>query len=308
MISGDDGNDGLRIPTSTPLGRTSRRPSPGTRRVRLWIAGQRGRHLVGGGAAGLGRRTARRTPVRPGGLPGDVGDPIGGDVGPSVPRMPREGRLGDLRHRGPLSRRRDPLRLLRPTGHGPRPAPFPLPRCSSPPARALGRSTPSRGGRHGDGGGHLGGHWPRRHHGHPGEVGPSVSSVPSGPPGPRRCPGGPRDPHGRHSWYSRLSEEQLPAFSRVVMGSFSDVLARYDANIEYRNTWGDAILAVVSVRPRRLGARWTFRTQWRPSIFRAPVPIWPFASRPTSDQSSSRPIRRRTCPPSWGRTSAAPRN
>jgi class 3 adenylate cyclase len=49
--------------------------------------------------------------------------------------------------------------------------------------------------------------------------------------------------------YSKLSEEQLPVFSRAVMGSFSDVLARYDAEIEYRNTWGDAILAVVSDAP-----------------------------------------------------------
>jgi Tetratricopeptide Repeats-Sensor len=46
--------------------------------------------------------------------------------------------------------------------------------------------------------------------------------------------------------FSKLSDEQLPAFSRAVMGSLSDVLARYDKDIEYRNTWGDAILAVVS--------------------------------------------------------------
>ena len=49
--------------------------------------------------------------------------------------------------------------------------------------------------------------------------------------------------------YSKLSEEQLPVFSRAVMGSFSDVLARYDADIDYRNTWGDAILVVVSDAP-----------------------------------------------------------
>jgi hypothetical protein len=46
--------------------------------------------------------------------------------------------------------------------------------------------------------------------------------------------------------FSKLSDEQLPAFSRAVMGSLSDVLARYDKDIEYLNTWGDAILAVVS--------------------------------------------------------------
>ena len=44
--------------------------------------------------------------------------------------------------------------------------------------------------------------------------------------------------------YSKLSEEQLVTFSRVVLGSFSDVLSRYDDHIEYRNTWGDALFVV----------------------------------------------------------------
>jgi class 3 adenylate cyclase len=46
--------------------------------------------------------------------------------------------------------------------------------------------------------------------------------------------------------YSRLSEEQLAIFSRVVLGSFADVLSRYDDHIEYRNTWGDALFVVFS--------------------------------------------------------------
>jgi class 3 adenylate cyclase len=44
--------------------------------------------------------------------------------------------------------------------------------------------------------------------------------------------------------YSKLSEDQLVTFSRVVLGSFSDVLGRYEDSIEYRNTWGDALIVV----------------------------------------------------------------
>ena len=46
--------------------------------------------------------------------------------------------------------------------------------------------------------------------------------------------------------YSKLSEDQLVTFSRVVLGSFADVLARYEDSIEYRNTWGDALMVVLS--------------------------------------------------------------
>ena len=44
--------------------------------------------------------------------------------------------------------------------------------------------------------------------------------------------------------YSKLSEDQLVIFSRVVLGSFADVLAGYEDSIEYRNTWGDALIVV----------------------------------------------------------------
>jgi len=44
--------------------------------------------------------------------------------------------------------------------------------------------------------------------------------------------------------YSKLSEDQLVIFSRVVLGSFADVLAGYEESIEYRNTWGDALIVV----------------------------------------------------------------
>jgi hypothetical protein len=45
--------------------------------------------------------------------------------------------------------------------------------------------------------------------------------------------------------YSKLSEDQLAIFSRVVLGSFADVLDRYKENIEYQNTWGDALFVVL---------------------------------------------------------------
>jgi class 3 adenylate cyclase len=46
--------------------------------------------------------------------------------------------------------------------------------------------------------------------------------------------------------YSKLGEEQLVTFSRVVLGSFAEVLSRYDDEIEYRNTWGDALFVVIT--------------------------------------------------------------
>jgi class 3 adenylate cyclase len=46
--------------------------------------------------------------------------------------------------------------------------------------------------------------------------------------------------------FSNLHEEQLPAFLSVVMGAFADVLARYAGDVEYRNTWGDAVFLVMS--------------------------------------------------------------
>ena len=38
--------------------------------------------------------------------------------------------------------------------------------------------------------------------------------------------------------FSKLTDEQLLAFSRVVMGSFGEVLDRQGPGVEYRNTWG----------------------------------------------------------------------
>ena len=46
--------------------------------------------------------------------------------------------------------------------------------------------------------------------------------------------------------FSKLSESQLPTFARVVLGTFARVLVGYAAEVEYRNTWGDALYVVLS--------------------------------------------------------------
>jgi class 3 adenylate cyclase len=45
--------------------------------------------------------------------------------------------------------------------------------------------------------------------------------------------------------YSKLTDEQLVTFSEVVLQAFSAVLHRYDHEIDYRNTWGDALIGVL---------------------------------------------------------------
>jgi tetratricopeptide (TPR) repeat protein len=51
---------------------------------------------------------------------------------------------------------------------------------------------------------------------------------------------------GDMSDFSKLPDEQLPAFSGLVMSCLARVLNRYGAEVEYRNTWGDALIAVIS--------------------------------------------------------------
>ena len=46
--------------------------------------------------------------------------------------------------------------------------------------------------------------------------------------------------------FSKLSESQLPTFARVVLGTFARVLQGYVTEVEYRNTWGDALYVVLS--------------------------------------------------------------
>jgi len=46
--------------------------------------------------------------------------------------------------------------------------------------------------------------------------------------------------------YSKLNDQQLLTFSELLLGTCAEILNRYDAKIDYRNTWGDAIFVVLS--------------------------------------------------------------
>jgi hypothetical protein len=48
---------------------------------------------------------------------------------------------------------------------------------------------------------------------------------------------------------SKLSDAQYPALNDTVLGAFGAVLARYGTEVEHRNTWGDALMGVVSSVP-----------------------------------------------------------
>lgn len=45
--------------------------------------------------------------------------------------------------------------------------------------------------------------------------------------------------------FSRLGERELPRFMDEVMGGIAEVLNRFGDHVEFRNTWGDAIYAVI---------------------------------------------------------------
>ncbi len=46
--------------------------------------------------------------------------------------------------------------------------------------------------------------------------------------------------------FTRLTDEQLPIFTRSVLGSFASVLARHGEHVWHRNTWGDGMYLVLS--------------------------------------------------------------
>jgi class 3 adenylate cyclase len=46
--------------------------------------------------------------------------------------------------------------------------------------------------------------------------------------------------------FSKLTERQVPTFVRHYLGSFANVLSRYAAGIDDRNTWGDGLYVVFS--------------------------------------------------------------
>ncbi len=81
-----------------------------------------------------------------------------------------------------------------------------------------------------------------------GAGGPAVPSSPSdGPRYPRRVIRAMLI--GDISGFSKLNDEQLPTFAEVVLGAFARVLGDYGTDVEYRNTWGDALYAVISSAP-----------------------------------------------------------
>jgi len=53
--------------------------------------------------------------------------------------------------------------------------------------------------------------------------------------------------------FSRLGERELPLFMQEVMGRISRVLDAYGDHVEFRNTWGDAVYAIID-EPRQAAA------------------------------------------------------
>lgn len=45
--------------------------------------------------------------------------------------------------------------------------------------------------------------------------------------------------------FSQLSEAQLPIFVKKILGVAADVLGKHDASVRVRNSWGDAVYAVI---------------------------------------------------------------
>lgn len=53
--------------------------------------------------------------------------------------------------------------------------------------------------------------------------------------------------------FSRLGERELPEFMHTVMGRIGQVLSDYGDHVEFRNTWGDAVYAIVDA-PKKAAA------------------------------------------------------
>ncbi|MEO6172045.1 MAG: adenylate/guanylate cyclase domain-containing protein, partial [Arenimonas sp.] len=49
--------------------------------------------------------------------------------------------------------------------------------------------------------------------------------------------------------FSKLTESQIPAFVKHILGALGEVLARYGDRVLYRNTWGDGLFVVLSDAP-----------------------------------------------------------
>lgn len=53
--------------------------------------------------------------------------------------------------------------------------------------------------------------------------------------------------------FSRLGERELPEFMHLIMGRIAQVLHDFGDHVEFRNTWGDAVYAIVD-EPRKAAA------------------------------------------------------
>jgi tetratricopeptide (TPR) repeat protein len=89
----------------------------------------------------------------------------------------------------------------------------------------------------------------------PGEVirpAPDRKTANSGSPAPRQMTRKPGDRSiramlfGDIKWFSRLSEPQMPIFTREVIGLFARVLGRHGRKILFRNTWGDGLSVTIA--------------------------------------------------------------
>ena len=65
--------------------------------------------------------------------------------------------------------------------------------------------------------------------------------------------------------FSRLKDEQLPAFSEYVLGAFARVFARYEARISFANTWGTGCMSSSTMCLLRLRSLSSCRRRWRRS-------------------------------------------
>lgn len=53
--------------------------------------------------------------------------------------------------------------------------------------------------------------------------------------------------------FSRLGERELPEFMNLIMGRIAQVLHEFGDHVEFRNTWGDAVYAIVD-EPKKAAA------------------------------------------------------
>ena len=89
------------------------------------------------------------------------------------------------------------------------------------------------------------------------DLGRETAMIPAGPV-PRKLSFPAHEPIGKgtkrevrsilfadYKGFSRLGERQLPIFMDLVMGRIAEVLNAYGDHVEFRNTWGDALYAII---------------------------------------------------------------